>query len=284
MSRSSVQHPNLLRQALMLGLMTFTPAAISAAGQMDTRPCDDSAADKPLVKLIDDRLSVHVCNATWSTVAELISANTHVHVHVNNSQQTQHTHSFSNLPFALAMERLFGPRANLIYQYPPGQEVTPTTVPVNVWVLDNQHIIPAAPAEQIGLIESDSSSLAKWLEMTRSADPSVRAQGLKEIFASRVADSVTLHRAIKSALGDPESTVRLTAVDLVAAMGDPGMTDYIKWALNDADASVVSAASRFISSLDDSENLPLEASSDENYAAISSDDTQISDDNGESDQ
>lgn len=258
----------LVVAALMLGM---TPVAAVSP------PAEIPVTQQAVVDFHNGGLSVSFYHETWGTVLNKVTDRTGIPIHINTPLEGTVTTSFSELPLRQAFEHLFGPDANLIFQYPKDDRVQPNSdlVPTAVWVLGKQRIKHADsaslgeeresnPADRpLGQTQDgDTVPVDELIEMTRSDLPSVRIQGLKELTVSEQADETKFREALDTALADQDPGVRAQAVEIVAGRGGDQAMQYLWQALRDPDPAVRMMAVQSVEPKDQGLALLQEALSD----------------------
>lgn len=236
-----------LGQALVVAALVLGTAQVHGISPSDRIP----VARQTVVDFHNGRLSGSFYQETWGSVLNKVRDRTGIPIHLNTPLEGTVTTSFPELPIRQAFEHLFGPNANLIFQYPKDGRIQPDSdsVPTEVWVLGKQQIKHAAalrdekesnPADRPPgqTQDGDIVPVDELIEMTRSDLPSVRIQGLKELSASEQADETKFREALDTALADQDPGVRAQAVEIVAGRGRDEAMQYLWQALRDPDPAV----------------------------------------------
>ncbi len=257
-TKTNTAYSNLLLGFWLLGSSQF----VSAQG--NTPPSLPVAADTTatlIVDLNDNLLSVNAKQASWQELFNQLSKKIHATFHSTLPLQGTVTASIPPLPIRDALEHLFGPEADFVFQFVK-DDSRHSAMPKEIWVLGNytkqghqlvkppskmMHDVPqsepSAKANSDNFLQDEDKLTNETIDefISRAQDdknPESRIQALANLTGHAETDSTAVKQALETALNDKDSSVRGYAVQALANEDSQEAAEQVRLALQDTDIDV----------------------------------------------
>ena len=248
---------NHWRWFLFIGLW-LQGAIQNASGQNDL--LQQHIANGTVALTVDMKgnlLSIDAKQASWQSLLSEIEEKAHIPIHCAIPLKEPVTVSISAVPVKDALESLFGPGADFVFQF-SNMTSQPYVMPREVWVLGHYIGFDTQTKQSISgnikkglnptlagsntLSEGERFELEtvdQLVEKARSAkNPESRVLALASLSGHEEIDEEAAKLALDAAFNDKDPSVREYAVQAFASQDGAEAAEYLRQALQDTDSSV----------------------------------------------